>query len=172
MTKGELRKQIYKSSFLRGHFVLRSGQHSSEYFDKYCFQSQPLLLQAIAKELKQLIPKDTQILAGLEMGAIAICAALSLESNLPCVFVRKEAKKYGTAKCIEGISVTNKKLCIIEDIISTGGQVLLSHKNLCDQGAQVSTVLCVINRSPAPIKTFADNNLQMLSLFNQRDFNS
>lgn len=172
MTKTILKNQIYKSSFLQGRFLLRSGKYSLEYFDKYCFQSQPALLQAIAKELKQLIPKDTQILAGLEMGAIAICAALSIESNLPCVFVRKKAKKHGTAKSIEGISVANKKVCIIEDIISTGGQVILSHKKLCDQGAQVSTVLCVINRSSSPIEFFKNKNLEMRSLFNKSDFDT
>lgn len=172
MTKEDLKKNIYKASHLTGKFLLRSGQYSSEYFDKYCFESSPVLLQAIAKELKNLVPSNTDILAGLEMGAIPIATALSIELNLPCVFVRKKSKKYGTRKIIEGIDIKNKNICIIEDIITTGGQVLLSLEDLRKAGAIVKIVLCVINRSPFSIKTFTEKNLQIKSLFEKKDFDN
>lgn len=172
MTKEELKKQIYQTSHLTGRFLLRSGEYSTEYFDKYKFESNPKILKAIAKELTALVPKGTQILAGLEMGAIPIVTALSIELNLPCVFVRKKSKEYGTSKIIEGLEVQSKKLCIIEDIITTGGQVILSLKDLRKEGAIISDVICVINRSPSPIQKFSDNNLQLKSLFIKKDFDN
>ncbi|MBE8163021.1 MAG: orotate phosphoribosyltransferase [Bdellovibrionaceae bacterium] len=172
MTKEDLKKNIYKTSHLTGKFLLRSGQYSSEYFDKYRFESNPTLLQAIAKELKHLIPPETKILAGLEMGAIPIATALAIELNLPCVFVRKHSKKYGTNKVVEGIEVKGKNVCIIEDIITTGGQVLLSLDDLRNAGATVNTVVCVINRSPFSIQKFIDKNLQIKNLFEKKDFDA
>ena len=82
-------------SRLTGTFKLRSGQVSNQYFDKYLFESNPALLE-IAKQLKELIPPETEVLAGLEMGGIPVATALSLQTGIPVVFVRKEAKKYGT----------------------------------------------------------------------------
>ncbi|MBE8221449.1 MAG: orotate phosphoribosyltransferase [Bdellovibrionales bacterium] len=172
MTKEDLKQNIYNASYLTGKFLLRSGQYSSEYFDKYRFESDPFLLKSVANELKNLIPSNTDILAGLEMGAIPIAAAISMELNLPCVFVRKEAKKYGTSKIIEGIDIKDKNVCIIEDVITTGGQVLLSLEDLRKDGARVNTVVCVIDRSISPIQKFADKNLHIKSLFTKKDFDS
>lgn len=170
MTKEELKNKIYQSSHLTGKFLLRSGTYSSEYFDKYRFESQPEILKAISKELASLVPKNTDILAGLEMGAIPIATALSLELNLTCVFVRKENKKYGTSKVIEGIDIKGKNICMIEDIITTGGQVILSLNDLRSEGAIVNQVLCVIDRSSEPIAKFTEQKLAIASLFKKSDF--
>jgi orotate phosphoribosyltransferase len=126
MTREQLAKEIYKISYLRGNFKLRSGQISNEYFDKYRFESNPILLKEIAKQLAALLPKNCDALAGLEMGGIPIATALSLETGLPCVFIRKQAKDYGTCQFAEGLDIKNKNLCLIEDVITTGGQVILS----------------------------------------------
>ena len=113
MTRQELAKKIYDIAHLTGEFKLRSGQVSNEYFDKYRFEAQPTLLREIAKQMAPLIPAGTEILAGLEMGGIPIATALSLETGLPCVFVRKEAKEYGTCKFAEGLEISGKKVCEI-----------------------------------------------------------
>lgn len=145
--KWELAKGIYNTSRLTGTCKLRSGQVSNQYFDKYLFESNPVLLLAIAKQLKELIPPETEVLAGLEMGGIPVATALSLQTGLPAVFVRKEAKKYGTCKLAEGVDITGKNVCIIEDVITTGGQILLSTKDLRELGAKVHHVLGVIERT-------------------------
>jgi orotate phosphoribosyltransferase len=93
-----------------------------------------------------LIPAGTEALAGLEMGGIPIATALSLATGLPCVFVRKEAKEYGTCQFAEGLEVRGRKLCIIEDVITTGGQVVISAGDLRGMGATITDVLCVIHR--------------------------
>lgn len=171
MTRQELAKNIYDIAHLTGEFKLRSGQISHEYFDKYRFEAQPNLLREIAKQMASLIPAGTEVLAGLEMGGIPIATALSLETGLPCVFVRKEAKEYGTCKFAEGLDIAGKKVCVIEDVVTTGGQVVLSTADLRSIGAEVSTVLCVIHRGPAfPEPKLTEIGLDLRPLFKKSDF--
>lgn len=165
MTQDQLAKEVYKISYLRGEFKLRSGQVSNEYFDKYRFESQPLLLAAIANEMKSLIPAGTEILAGLEMGGIPVATALSLVTGIPVVFVRKKAKDYGTCRFAEGLDIRNKKICVIEDVITTGGQVVLSTQDLRSDGALIDTVLCVIHRGQNPQPQLQQIGLNLKSLF-------
>lgn len=171
MTRQELAKKIYDTAHLTGEFKLRSGQTSHEYFDKYRFEAQPTLLREIAKQMVPLIPAGTEVLAGLEMGGIPIATALSLETGLPCVFVRKEAKEYGTCKFAEGLDITGKNVCIIEDVITTGGQVVFSTTDLRSIGAKVEHVLCVIHRGPTfPEPKLTEVQLTLTPLFKKSDF--
>lgn len=162
--KKTLAKKIYDISHLTGEFKLRSGQISQEYFDKYRFEARPEVLKEIAEHMKDLIPQGTQALAALEMGGIPVATALSLITGIPCVFVRKKAKDYGTCKFAEGLEIKGLKLCIIEDVITTGGQVLLSSKDLRSMGAIVNDVLCVIHRGKDD-EELKSAGLQMKSLF-------
>lgn len=165
MTKAELAQKIYKVAYLRGEFLLRSGQKSNEYFDKYRFESDPILLKAIAKEMVKLLPGDIDALAGLEVGGIPIATALSLESGLPVCFVRKKAKEYGTRQFAEGLDVKGKRLCVIEDVITSGGQVLLSTADLRQSGARIDHVLCVIDREQGGRAKLEEAQLRLQSVF-------
>jgi orotate phosphoribosyltransferase len=164
MTRQELARQIYEISHLTGSFKLRSGQTSHEYFDKYRFESRPELLAEIADQMASLVPAGTEVLAGLEMGGIPVATALSLRTGLPCVFVRKEAKEYGTCQFAEGLEVSGKNICIIEDVITTGGQVILSTQDLRKLGANVNSVLCVIHRGSGSEPKLEDIGLKMSAL--------
>lgn len=171
MTKQELAKKIFEVAHLTGTFTLRSGQVSHEYFDKYRFEARPELLSEIAKHMAPLIPAGTEVLAGLEMGGIPIATALSLQTGLPCVFVRKEAKEYGTCKFAEGFDIEGKKVCVVEDVVTTGGQVVLSTKDLRSLGATVNHVLCVIHRGPIfPEPKLTEIQLDLRPLFMKSDF--
>ncbi|PEU85239.1 orotate phosphoribosyltransferase [Bacillus cereus] len=165
MEKWELAKEIYNTSRLTGTFKLRSGQVSNQYFDKYLFESNPVLLVEITKQLKELIPPETEVLAGLEMGGIPVATALSLQTGIPVVFVRKEAKKYGTCKLAEGVDITGKNVCVVEDVITTGGQILLSTKDLRELGVNVHHVLGVIERTKEGRENLLEDGLQLHSLF-------
>ncbi len=164
MTKNELARKIYEVAHLTGSFMLRSGQSSHEYFDKYRFEAQPKLLREIAKHMVALIPPGTEVLAGLEMGGIPIATALSLETGLPCAFVRKEAKEYGTCLFAEGAPIEGKKVCVIEDVITTGGQVILSTKDLRSVGAIVDSVICVIHRGDGKENKLEEIKLKLIPL--------
>ena len=171
MTKQDLAKKIYEVAHLTGEFKLRSGQVSNEYFDKYRFEAQPLILKEIAKHLAPLIPAGTEILAGLEMGGIPIATALSLETSIPVAFIRKEAKDYGTCQFAEGLDLKGKRVCIIEDVVTTGGQVVLSTADIRSLGAKVDQVLCVIHRGPQfPEPKLTEVGLTLTPLFKKSDF--
>ncbi|UYL09820.1 orotate phosphoribosyltransferase [Bdellovibrio sp. SKB1291214] len=172
MTRTELAKKIYDVAHLTGEFKLRSGQISNEYFDKYRFEAQPAVLREIAKQMVPLIPAGTEVLAGLEMGGIPIATALSLETGIPCAFVRKEAKEYGTCQFAEGLDLKGKKVLVIEDVVTTGGQVVLSTADLRSIGAIVTHVLCVIHRGPQfPEPKLTEINVTLSPLFKKADFN-
>ena len=158
----EIAKSIYEHSHLTGNFLLRSGQYSNEYFDKYLFEARPDLLRKIAKEMSNLIPKETEVLAGLEMGGIPVATAISLETGIHCAFVRKTAKEYGTCKFAEGANVVKKKVCIIEDVVTTGGQIIKSANMLREIGAEVDKVLCVIQRNTDATEILAKEGLTLI----------
>lgn len=171
MTHQELAKKIYEVAHLKGDFLLRSGQRSNEYFDKYRFESNPQVLKEIAKQLAPKIPAGTEVLAALEMGGIPIGTALSLETGIPCVFVRKTAKEYGTCQFAEGLEIKDKVITIVEDVITSGGQVLLSTADLRKLGAKITNVLCVIHRGGEPAeKKLAEMDLKLTPLFVRTDF--
>ncbi|RPI66649.1 MAG: orotate phosphoribosyltransferase, partial [Ignavibacteriae bacterium] len=113
MERHTLAKSIYDVAHLTGEFLLRSGITSHEYFDKYQFESDPKLLMAIAEKMATMIPAGTEMLAGLEMGGLAIATALSIHTGIPVVFVRKKAKDYGTCKLAEGPDVAGKRVLIV-----------------------------------------------------------
>ena len=148
MSAESLAQRVNSIARLTGTFTLRSGQVASEYFDKYRFEADPALLADIAAALAPLLPPDTEVLAGLELGGVPIATALSLHTGLPAAFVRKEAKTYGTAQLAEGADIDGKRVTVIEDVITTGGQVMISTFQLRALGAIVHHVVCVIDRSP------------------------
>ena len=169
MEKAELAKRVVEVALRRGEFKLRSGQTSNVYFDKYQFEAQPALLREIARQLVALVPAGTEVLAGLELGGVPIATALSFETGLPVAFVRKERKTYGTCLIAEGASGRDKRVCIVEDVITTGGAVLDSVRELRAEGAQLSTVLSVIFRGDPAKDQFAAAGLARVSLLSLAD---
>ena len=165
MTKEAIAKRIYEAAHITGTFTLRSGQVSNEYFDKYLFEADPVLLAHIAREMKALVPQGAEVLAGLEMGGIPIVTALSMETGMPAAFVRKKAKEYGTCKLAEGADVSGKRVCVIEDVVTTGGQIIESVRELRARGAVVDTVLCAILRNPAATQLLAAQGLELRPAF-------
>ncbi|MFC2011274.1 orotate phosphoribosyltransferase [Chloroflexota bacterium] len=169
MDRNELAQKIFDTSHLEGSFKLRSGQVSNEYFDKYLFESNPKLLMEIANQLSELIPEGTEALAGLEMGGIPLATTLSLQTGIPAVFVRKKAKEYGTCKLAEGADVGDKKVCIVEDVVTTGGQIIMSANDLRKLGTDVKSVLCVIERDIKGRENLKKEGLELLSLFTMEE---
>jgi orotate phosphoribosyltransferase len=170
--KTQLARRVQKTCYLEGHFVLRSGLEADFYFDKYLLEADPALLGAVAELAIPLLPAGTEVLAGLELGGVPISTAISLATGLPQVLVRKEAKTYGTAKLAEGPEIAGRKLLIVEDVITTGGQVATSSAELRARGAVVDTVLCVIDRRPDRREVperLAAAGLSMISLFTLDD---
>lgn len=132
--------------------MLRSGQLAHEYFDKYLFEADPRLLGRVADRMARLLPADTQLLGGLELGGVPLAIAVSQLTGLPALFVRKQPKTYGTRKLAEGDDPAGRRVTLIEDVITAGGTVIAAAGALRALGATVTAVVCAIDRS-APGET-------------------
>lgn len=169
METAQLARWVAEWCWLRGQFQLRSGAVSDIYFDKYRFESDPVLLAAIARHLLPLVPTGSEALAGIELGGIPLATAMSLASGLPVCFVRKAAKSYGTQQFAEGLDIRGRRLVLIEDVVSTGGQIIDSTRMLRDGGAIVADVLCVLVREARAHDNLAAAGLKLLSLLTMGD---
>lgn len=165
MTRTELAREIHRVSNLQGHFTLRSGATATEYFDKYLFESEPTLLRTIAEHLAPLVPEGTDALAGLELGGVPIATVLSQVTGLPLRSVRKKAKDYGTMRLAEGGEIEGLRLLVIEDVITSGGQVVLSTADLRALGASVDTALCIIDREAGGAAALGAEDVSLRPLF-------
>ena len=124
-------------ALLRGEFTLRSGRKSNYYLDKYRFETQPDVLAALGKMLAERVTAETDRIAGAELGAVPLAAAAGMAANKPIVFIRNQKKDYGTAKQIEGVLNPGDNVLIVEDVLTTGGQVLEAVKTLQEMGAKI-----------------------------------
>jgi orotate phosphoribosyltransferase len=161
LADADLARDIDACCRLTGEFTLRSGQVASEYFDKYLFESDPRLLHRVAQQMLDLLPADTELLGGLELGGVPIATTVSGLTGMPALFVRKKAKEYGTCKLAEGPDVSGRRVTLIEDVITTGGAVRDATRALREAGAVVEVVVCAIDRSPEGENPLADVGLEV-----------
>jgi orotate phosphoribosyltransferase len=161
----QLARDINARCRLRGRFVLRSGEVSDEYFDKYIFEADPGLLARVTTVMRTLIPEGTDLLGGLELGGIPLVTMLSHATGIPALFVRKRAKTYGTCRLAEGTDPSGRTVVLVEDVITAGGTVIAAARALRQLGAAVSSVVCVIDRTRPTGSGLADEGIAVKSVF-------
>ncbi len=168
----ELRRAIKEVAYLEGDFVLRSGRRSTHYFDKYRFETQPELLRVIGErisaEVRQHADGATR-LAGPALGAVALAAAASLASGLPFVIVRDEAKGYGTANRLEGAFEAGETVCLVEDVVTSGGAAVSAVEALREAGLRCDTAVCVVDREEGGVDELARHAVRLRPLFTATD---
>jgi orotate phosphoribosyltransferase len=170
MTRPELAAAIKAAAYLEGNFVLSSGRRSRYYLDKYLFSTDPVLLKEIALHLKSLLPdKKIDRLAGVELGAVPLAASLSMETDIPYVIVRKQAKDYGTANLCEGIIEAGQSVVLIEDVLTTAGQAIDAAERLTDFGVSVEKVIYVIDRLEGAADNLANAGYDAQALITTKD---
>lgn len=169
MERAELASAIYQRAHRTGAFTLRSGLTAAEYFDKYRFESDPVLLRAICQALLPLLPPDVDALAGLELGGVPLATVLSQQTGHPAVFVRKQAKTYGTCELAEGGDIAGRRLVIVEDVVTTAGQIIESTRELRARGARVAHALAVIDRGQGGAAKLAAEGVELRALFSIDD---
>ena len=128
-----------------GRFVLTSGAISDYYIDIKKASTDPKILKLIAHEMSEYV-KGYDMLAGMELGAVPLVVALSLETEIPYVIIRKEKREHGTGKQIEGGDVNGKSVLVIEDVTTSGGSVVKTIQILRENNAEVEKVLTVVDR--------------------------
>jgi orotate phosphoribosyltransferase len=146
MDKAALTARIKEASYLEGDFLLRSGKRSKYYMDKYLFETQPDILKALGAEFCKHLTDDVTLIAGAELVGVALAAATAMQANLPWIIVRNSKKDYGTSKMVEGVLKEGDVVLLVEDIATTGGQVLEAAKIITEAGATVKKIVCVIDR--------------------------
>ncbi len=167
MSTVALAKLIRDKAVLFGDFTLRSGKKSKYYIDKYLFETDPQILQLIAENITQLLPKGTTMLAGVELGAVPLATAVSLKADLPFIIVRKEVKDYGTAKIYEGKVNPDDQVVMIEDVITTGGAALKAAVNLRNAGIKITKIIGVIDREEGGVANLQAAGFAVEAMFNK-----
>jgi orotate phosphoribosyltransferase len=164
----ELGARLREHALLEGDFVLRSGRRSSYYLDKYRFETVPELLGPLGERLaaaaREFEP-DAVRLAGPALGAVALAASASLASGLPFVIVRESAKEYGTANRLEGVFETGELVCLIEDVITSGGALAEAVEALREAGLEVRNAVCVVDREEGGADALARLGVRLRSLY-------
>jgi orotate phosphoribosyltransferase len=172
MTDAELAKAIREHAYLEGDFVLRSGRRSRYYLDKYRFETRPELLRALGERLaaraREAAPAAAR-LAGPELGAVVLTAAAALESGLPFLIVRKEAKEYGTERLLEGHYADGEEVCLIEDVVTSGGAAVQAVEALRAAGLDCRHAVCVVDREEGGADALARAAVRLHSIFRARD---
>jgi orotate phosphoribosyltransferase len=159
-------------AYLEGDFVLRSGRRSRYYLDKYRFETDPVLLAGLGKALAELARShapDAELLAGPELGAVPLAAVTSIETGLPYVIVRKEAKDYGTANRLEGVFEPGARVCVVEDVVTSGGALLSAVDALRAAGLHVSAAICVVDRQEGGAEAVAAAGVAFRPLYTTSD---
>jgi orotate phosphoribosyltransferase len=168
VTDDELRAGLVEHAYLEGDFLLRSGKRSKYYLDKYRFETRPDLLGALGERIgaaaREHAPEAVR-LAGPELGAVALTAAASLSSGLPFLIVRGEAKEYGTAKRIEGVYDEGECVCLVEDVVTSGGALLEAVEAVREAGLVVRTAICVVDREEGGADALARHAIRLRPLF-------
>jgi orotate phosphoribosyltransferase len=168
LTRDELGRALREAAYLEGDFVLRSGRRSRYYLDKYRFETRPDLLrplgEAIAAAVREHEPGATR-LAGPELGAVALAAAASLAGGLPFLIVRKEAKGYGTSNRLEGVHEDGECVCLVEDVVTSGGAAIEAVEALRAAGLRVSNAICVVDREEGGVDELARHAVRLRPLF-------
>lgn len=165
-----LAQELYDKAHLKGQFTLRSGRVATDYFDKYAVFADPQLLYKLTKEMAALVPPTVQIIAGREMGTIATAVLLSQHTGIECAFIRSEPKRYGTQKVVEGPNIRGKNVLVLENIATSGGEVMTTTLKLRTQGALVTHALVILDQDAGARERTKLSGVELLSVLQKTDF--
>jgi orotate phosphoribosyltransferase len=172
LTRGELARALAESAYLEGDFVLRSGRRSRYYLDKYRFETRPDLLSALGERIAAAardVEPEAARLAAPELGAVLLGAAASLASGLPFVIVRKEQKGYGTGNRLEGVYAAGERICLVEDVITSGGAAIEAIEALREAGLECRNAVCVVDREEGGADALARRGVRLRALFRAQE---
>ncbi|MGL6279888.1 MAG: orotate phosphoribosyltransferase [Gaiella sp.] len=168
MSVDDLGAQLVDAALLEGDFLLRSGKRSRWYLDKYRFETRPDLLRALGERIAQAVAErepEAVRLAGPALGAVALAASASMASERPFIIVRGETKEYGTANRIEGPFGVGEVVCLVEDVVTSGGALLEAVEAVRDAGLVVRHAICVVDREEGGADALARVGVRLTPLY-------
>jgi len=169
MNRKELVKRIKETAYLEGDFILRSGKRSKYYLDKYLFETCPDILKALGEEFAKYVTDDVTLIAGAELGGVALAAATAMQTGRKWIIIRNSKKGYGTKNMIEGKLNKDDNVLLVEDIATTGGQVTEAANIISDAGAKVKKIVCVIDRKQGAKENITNTGYQFESILTKDD---
>lgn len=167
-TKRDFFLECYKHGIIKfGRFTLKSGIESPFYVDLRPLASDPKILKYLAKYLLEMLPLDNfDLICGVPYAALPMATAMSLESHIPLIIKRKEAKSYGTKKLIEGIFRKGQNCLLVEDVITSGKSLLETIPEIENEGVAVSDIVVVLDRQQGGKEFLEEKGYRVHTLFN------
>ena len=169
--KGSLAVALHRIGAVRfGDFVLKDGRHSPFYVDLRVLIGHPNVLADVAAAmLRCTAGVEYDCLAGIPYAGLPLAVAMSLASERPLVYPRKEAKAYGTKKMVEGVFKAGDCALVVDDVITTGGAKLEAIAPLREVGLVVSDVVVVVDREQSGSHTLEEAGIRLHSVLKVRD---
>ncbi len=154
-----------------GKFTLSSGKESEYYVDMKRAITDPVILSKVAKIISERIDKvETDKIAGPALGAIPIVTAVSLESSIPMLMIRKAKKDYGTSKLIEGDIQDGDSVIVIEDVTTTGNSLINAVKAVSENGGIIKKAFVIVDRAEGAIENLKKEGVDLEPLVSVGDF--
>jgi orotate phosphoribosyltransferase len=172
MTDAEFREALVEAAYLEGDFLLRSGKRSRYYLDKYRFETRPDLLAELGERIAGAVREhdpEAERLAAPVLGGVVLAASAALVSGLPFLMIRDAAKEYGTANRIEGPFEPGESVCLVEDVVTSGGALLEAVEAVREAGLVVRTAVCVVDREEGGADALARQAVRLRPLFRVKD---
>ncbi|MCZ7588823.1 MAG: orotate phosphoribosyltransferase [Gaiella sp.] len=164
----ELGRRLVDVALLEGDFTLRSGRRSRWYLDKYRFETEPGLLRELGERLAAAIRESepgAARIGGPALGAVALAASAAMASGLPFIIVRGEAKEYATGNRIEGPHEPGEVVCLVEDVVTSGGALREAVEAVRAAGLVVRHAVCVVDREEGGADALARLGVRLASLY-------
>ena len=125
--------------------------------------------EALGVEFAGYVTEDVTLIAGAELGGVALAAATAMATGKNWIIVRNSKKGYGTGKLIEGVLKKGDVVLLVEDIATTGGQVLEATKVITEAGAEVKKIVCVIDRKQGAEENITNAGYKFESILTKDD---
>ena len=170
--KEELIELLKENEVIKfGKFTLSSGKESDYYVDMKRAVTDPKILSKVAEIISEKISNiGTDKIAGPALGAIPIVTAVSLESEIPMLMIRKAKKGYGTSKLIEGDLETGDVVVVVEDVTTTGNSLINAIKAVSENGGIVKRAFVVVDRSEGALENLKNEGINLEPLVSINDF--
>lgn len=167
-SKKEFFLECYKLGIIKfGRFTLKSGIESPFYVDLRPLASDPKILKNLANYLLEMLPLDNfDLICGVPYAALPMATAMSLESYIPLIIKRKEAKSYGTKKLIEGIYQKGQNCLLVEDVITSGKSLVETIAEVEQEDLKVSDIVVVLDREQGGKQLLESKGYRVHTLFN------
>jgi orotate phosphoribosyltransferase len=170
--KNELIKLLKDNQVVKyGKFTLSSGKESDYYVDMKRAITDPTILSKVAEIIsKKIGTNKIDRIAGPALGAIPIVTAVSIESTIPMLMIRKSKKDYGTSELIEGDLHEGDRVIVLEDVTTTGNSLIKAVKAVISNGGIVEKAYVIVDRDEGAISNLKDEGIDLEPIVSVNDF--